>query len=109
MNQDTPLKQIDLRYRQGTSDKVYRVAIEASGGGYVVNFAYGRRGATLNTGAKTQNPVDYAKALAIHERLVKSKTAKGYAPHESSGSTSGTGMQVVLDANRRWPGLCRRC
>ena len=48
-----------LYYREGNSDKIYQVGIEQSGDGFVVNFAYGRRGATLNTGAKTASPVPY--------------------------------------------------
>jgi bifunctional non-homologous end joining protein LigD len=69
---------INLEYREGTSDKVYRAAIEPSGDGYVVNFAYGRRGSTMNTGTKTQRPVPYAEALDIYTKLVRSKIAKGY-------------------------------
>jgi hypothetical protein len=39
-----------LYYRQGSSDKVYQASLESVDGGYVVHFAYGRRGATLQTG-----------------------------------------------------------
>ena len=37
-----------LYYREGSSDKVYQAAIEPAGSQFVVNFAYGRRGATLS-------------------------------------------------------------
>ena len=100
-----PLKHIELRFQEGTSDKVYRVALEASGDGFVVNFAYGRRGSTLNTGSKTSQPVSYAQATAIFAKLVKSKTAKGYLPCGESGSETGTGMQIVTDRARRDTGL----
>jgi bifunctional non-homologous end joining protein LigD len=69
-----------LYYREGSSDKVYQTTIESKGGGYVVTFAYGRRGATLTTGTKTQAPVDYDTAKTIYDRLVREKTAKGYTP-----------------------------
>ena len=36
-----------LYYRESGSDKEYHVRIEAKEDGFVVNFAYGRRGAAL--------------------------------------------------------------
>ena len=77
------MENITLYYRQGSSDKIYQTAIEQAGGGYVVTFAYGRRGSTLNTGTKTQTPIDYATAKSIYEKLIQEKTAKGYTPGES--------------------------
>ena len=74
------MEKITLYYREGASDKVYQAAIETQGGGYVVNFAYGRRGSTLATGTKTQAPVSYDEAKTIYDRLVREKTAKGYTP-----------------------------
>ena len=71
-----------LYYREGSSDKVYQVSIEPAGERFVVNFAYGRRGSTLNTGTKTNVPVDYDDAKRIFDKLVKEKTAKGYVPGE---------------------------
>src|SRR5205823_853103 len=72
---------VTLYFKQGTSDKVYHAALEAvEHNRFVVHFAYGRRGATLTTGTKTQTPVDYASAKKIYDKLVKSKTAEGYTP-----------------------------
>ena len=71
-----------LYYREGASDKVYQAAIESQGGGYVVTFAYGRRGTTLTTGTKTQEPVAYDTAMQLYNKLVREKTAKGYTPGE---------------------------
>ena len=45
---------------------------------FVVNFAYGRRGSTMNTGTKTQAPVDHDSARNIYDKLVREKKAKGY-------------------------------
>ena len=58
-------ERITLYYREGSSDKVYQAFIEPQGEGFVVNFAYGRRGSTMNTGTKTQTPVDYDTATKI--------------------------------------------
>ncbi|HEY3899587.1 MAG TPA: WGR domain-containing protein [Chthoniobacter sp.] len=71
-----------LYYRQGSSDKIYQASIEPKDGGYVVNFTYGRRGATLSTGTKTSTAVNYDAARAIYGKLLKEKTAKGYTPGE---------------------------
>ena len=76
------MEQITLYYRQDSSDKVYQARIEPKDGGFVVNFAYGRRGATLQTGTKNQTPVTLAEAKRIYDRLVGEKAAKGYTPGE---------------------------
>lgn len=98
------LPSIALEYREGTSDKVYLTCIEQAGGGYVVNFAYGRRGSTLNTGTKTQAPVPYTEALSIYEKLVASKTAKGYKPAGGTEPSAGIGA-TVTDRKQRDTGL----
>jgi len=93
---------ITLYFKKGTSDKVYTASIEEAGtGSFVVNFAYGRRGATLKTGTKTKNPVDYDSAKKIYDKLVKSKTAKGYKPGKAGpqytdNDTKDTGIQCQL-------------
>jgi len=69
-----------LYYREGSSDKVYQASIEEARGGFVVNFAFGRRGSTLSTGTKTGAPVPLAEAKSVFDKLVKSKLAKGYTP-----------------------------
>jgi bifunctional non-homologous end joining protein LigD len=73
---------ITLYYREGSSDKVYQASLEPSGSGFVVNFCFGRRGSTLNTGTKTSKPVAFAEAKKIYDKLVREKTAKGYTPGE---------------------------
>lgn len=91
----TPTERITLYYREGSSDKVYQAAIEPAGERFVVNFAYGRRGSTLSTGTKTNVPVDYDRAKAIYERLVREKSAKGYTP-----GADGAPYQQTTNANR---------
>jgi hypothetical protein len=48
MTSTTPtLQSASLHFREGNSDKVYHAAIEPKADGYLVTFAYGRRGNTL--------------------------------------------------------------
>jgi bifunctional non-homologous end joining protein LigD len=92
-------EKIALYFQQGTSDKVYHASLEeVDSGNFIVNFAYGRRGSTLTTGTKTKTPVDYVSAKKIYDKLVKSKTSKGYKPGEE-------GPQYVTDTDRKDTGI----
>lgn len=91
----TITQNVTLYYREGGSDKVYQVGIEPAGDRFVVNFAYGRRGSTLNVGTKTNVPVEYSQAKAIFDQLVREKTAKGYTP-----GTAGTPYQDTQQEDR---------
>jgi bifunctional non-homologous end joining protein LigD len=77
------LENVTLYFREGSSDKVYQCQIETAGERFVVNFAYGRRGSTLNTGTKTNVPVNFDDAKRIFDKLVKEKKAKGYTEGEA--------------------------
>jgi bifunctional non-homologous end joining protein LigD len=83
MQTTTELPSTTLYYREGNSDKVYQCEIKAAGDRFVVNFCYGRRGSTLNTGTKTNVPVDYESAHRIFDKLIKEKKSKGYTEGES--------------------------
>ncbi len=76
MSQET----ITLYFRNATSDKVYQATIKEQGNGYMVEFAFGRRGTTLRPGTKTQTPVSYDEAKKIYDKLVAEKMSKGYSP-----------------------------
>jgi bifunctional non-homologous end joining protein LigD len=76
-------QKISLFYSEGKSDKEYHASLEAKDNGFIVNFAYGRRGSTLTTGTKTEKPVPFEKAKAAFDKLVNEKLAKGYSPGES--------------------------
>jgi len=96
-------EKITLYFKQGSSDKVYKASLEEADSNnlFMVNFAYGRRGATLKTGTKTKTPVDYASAKKIYDKLVKSKTSKGYisgeeGSHYVDADTRDTGVQCQL-------------
>lgn len=74
------MEHLTLHYREGSSDKVYQASILPKDNGFMVLFAYGRRGATLNAGSKTQIPVPYQDAKSIYDKLINEKLAKGYKP-----------------------------
>ena len=85
-----PTESITLYFCQGGSDKLYQAAIAEREGGYVVNFAFGRRGSTLQTGTKTTTPVPFDAAKKIYTKLVQEKTAKGYTPGANGTPYAGT-------------------
>ena len=89
ISQSGPLERISLYYRDAGSDKVYHAQIEEQAGQYGVNFQYGRRGSTLQTGTKTAAPVDHAKARKIFEKLIQEKKAKGYTPGDDGTPFTG--------------------
>jgi bifunctional non-homologous end joining protein LigD len=85
-----PTESTTLYYREGHSDKVYQAEVSEQDGGFVVNFAYGRRGSTLQTGTKTFAPVPFDEAKKIYDKLVKEKTSKGYSPRANGTPYAGT-------------------
>ena len=89
----TELPNITLYFREGSSDKVYQCAIEPAGERFVVNFAYGRRGSTLNTGTKTNVPVNFNDAKRIYDKLVKEKQGKGYTSGQDATPYQHTDKQ----------------
>src|ERR1035438_129802 len=78
------MDRISLWYCEGASDKIYEAEIVPVSDGFQVNFAYGRRAGTMNTGTKTSTPVPYAQAKKIFDTLVRAKLAKGYEPMGAS-------------------------
>ncbi|MGJ8724587.1 MAG: WGR domain-containing protein [Roseibacillus sp.] len=79
-----------LYFSEGNSDKVYQVSIDETDDEFTVNYAYGRRGSTLKTGTKTQQPVSREQAEKLYAKLVRAKEAKGYQPGDD-----GTGYQTT--------------
>jgi len=86
------MESASLYYKEGSSDKVYHATLEKENDGYVVNFAYGRRGSALKTGAKTSSPVALEKARDIYHKLLKEKLSKGY---QYMNSETGCSIPVV--------------
>ena len=81
---------VHLRFKSGPSDKVYNAELVQARDGWLVNFAYGRYGSALKAGSKTPNAVDYDKAKNIYEKLVRSKTSRGYSPEGDGVAFVGT-------------------
>jgi bifunctional non-homologous end joining protein LigD len=99
------LPKVSLYFKANNSDKVYHAQIEAViNNKFVVNFQYGRRGASLTSGTKTSSPVPFEAAKSIFDNLVQEKKAKGYTegengtPYqasESAGKVSGLVPQLL--------------
>lgn len=89
----TETRSTTLYCREGSSDKEYQLRLEEKDGGYVVNFAFGRRGSPLKPGTKTSSPVDLAAATKIYDKLLKEKTGKGYTEAESGMRYVGTDLE----------------
>lgn len=75
---------IDLHFRDSRSDKVYHLTLAEDDGTFIVAFAYGRRGSTLNTGEKYRGPAR-SKAYAQYNKVRDEKTGKGYKVVGSTG------------------------
>ncbi len=83
------IQEVHLHFQDAKSDKVYEVYLyEVGNDQYLVNFKYGRRGANLKEGTKTDQPVNRAKADSIFEKLVSSKTKKGYQQVQTNTTSS---------------------
>lgn len=104
MTETLSLPCADLYFRESGSDKEYHAKVEEKDGGYVVNFAYGRRGAALSIGTKTSSPTTLEAATKIFDKLVAEKKAKGYTPStdgkafamtEKAGEVSGLLPQLL--------------
>ena len=78
---------VTLAFKEGGSDKVYRVTLEEINGLYSVNVEYGRRGGTMITGTKTNAPTSLTAAANVYGKIVKEKMAKGYQVAAQSQAT----------------------
>lgn len=96
-------RSVTLYSTENGSDKLYKAEVSPSGVGWVVNFWFGPRTGTLQSGTKTKSPVSKDEALKIWDKLVREKKAKGYhegadapAYTESDGTTKDTGLRPML-------------
>ena len=79
-------EQVSLFFTEGSSDKEYHVQLRqapTAPDAWVVDFQNGRRGKALASGTKTAQPVGFAEAKKIYDKLVSEKTKKGYTPDVS--------------------------
>ncbi len=94
---------VTLYCNENGSDKLYKAEVAPSQGGWVVNFWFGPRTGTLQSGTKTKSPVSKDEAQKIWDKLVREKKAKGYhegadapAYTQSDGTTRDTGLRPML-------------
>jgi predicted DNA-binding WGR domain protein len=77
-----PLRRVTLHNTSGTSNKVYEVELlEGDEGGYVVVARWGRIGATLREGTKTDGEVTLAAAQEVYDDLRDKRLGRGYFEH----------------------------
>ncbi len=88
------IKSTSLFYKDGNSDKEYNVQILKEGDKFTVNFQYGRRNGTLQTGTKTPTAVSEAEAEKIYNKLVKEKMGKGYAEVDGGNGSGFSGPAI---------------
>ncbi|MFY0535049.1 WGR domain-containing protein [Nannocystis pusilla] len=85
------IRRVSLGLREGSSDKVYIVDLcEVSKGKFVVNFQFGRRGAPLKDGTKTEAPVAETTARSVFAKLVDEKKRKGYTESTEAAAVGRT-------------------
>ncbi len=100
---EKPERSITLYCTEGGSDKVYKAEVAESGSGWVLNFWFGPRTGTMQSGTKTKSPVSKEMAAKLWEKLVAEKKAKGYhegadapAYTDSDGTSKDTGLRPML-------------
>ncbi|MFB2974326.1 WGR domain-containing protein [Aerosakkonema sp. BLCC-F183] len=94
------IKRTTLHYQEGSSDKVYEVDLcQVGENRYTVNFRYGRRGANLKEGVKTEQAVPLAQAQKIFDKLVAEKVNKGYRDVSIAPASQTTAPKAVRQKN----------
>ena len=76
------VKHVRLENTSGVHNKAYEIQIEranpSDGGGYLVNFSYGKIGKPPVSGTKTEMSVSQYEAHEIFDKLRYQKIKKGY-------------------------------
>jgi hypothetical protein len=103
MTSNTPtITAASLYFCEGNCGKENHIAVEPQGEGYIVTYAFVRRGSNLTTGTKTPLIVTLAQANALLDKLVREKSAKVYQPTgETKASYQQTGNEGQ-DNGRGW-------
>lgn len=106
----TVIQRADLACREGSKDAVYHMQIVQREGGYTVDFQYGRRGGTLQSGTKTKTPVTIEVAQKAFDKVVREKMtdSPAYRPIAGQGNVavqSQAMSQVSAEMAQRQTGL----
>lgn len=80
------VRQVSLKFQDGTVDDVYEVDLcEAGPGEWVVNYRFGKRLGRLQEGAKTAFPMERLKAEMVFFGMVQDKMREGYEVQDEFG------------------------
>ena len=97
------VRSVRLWMKEGRSDKLYEVDLvdleRDVDARYLVNFRYGRRGASLRDGTKTSSPVSRANAEKLFDSVVVSKINDGY--RRVDGDAPVAALDAGVPANGR--------
>jgi len=104
MSATTPVvRQANLFYRGGSSDKVYQVTITETEGGFNVDGWNARRGDPLIRRPQNKTPVDRETADKLFDKLVTKKKNDRETPYKEEAQTA----QVTYEAVETSPGRGR--
>lgn len=91
-----------LAYQEGSSDKVYNLALRSEHGGtWKVVAEWGRRGSLLRVDTKYQGS-DKAAAETVYDALLKEKVGKGYRVSGTKGSAGVPTAHREVLAMKGW-------
>jgi hypothetical protein len=85
------IQRTNLKYKKGTSDKVYQVVMTREKDGYFVTGYNGRRGDTLKERPQNIKPVSREQADKLFNALVKKKRTDRDTPYDLDGEASHHG------------------
>lgn len=93
------MKSTSLYFCQGSSDKEYHLQLIQVNDGYIVNFQYGRKGSSLQSGTKTSSPVSLEAAEKVYGKLLNEKLGKGYQENGATHTPCQTATFVKKETN----------
>jgi bifunctional non-homologous end joining protein LigD len=94
-------RSIYLYCTEGGSDKEYHVHLRSKDGGWVVDYANGKRGAVGQSKPKTPSPVPLAAASKVFDDLVKSKKKGGYTEGVDGVRFTNTDNDRAISGHRQ--------
>lgn len=94
-------RSIYLYCTEGGSDKEYHVHLRGKDGGWVVDYANGKRGAVGQSKPKTPAPVSLEAAAKVFDDLVKSKKKGGYTEGVDGVRFTNTDNDRAMSGHRQ--------
>jgi hypothetical protein len=81
------IRSAHYRCTEGTSDKVYSVALTERNGEYFVLTAYGPTGGRITKGPRNDQPLTLQNAEKEYQSVVKSRLKKKYVENPQANNT----------------------